>query len=103
MNTMAINAATTPLYGEEKNNTPEILSKRLSSLQKHIFDAPIIEMAQTDTRDFKQVTLSDLFGLEYSVDKTTGMIDVRSKYYDEAYEEFDKQLRRGGGAFLSVS
>lgn len=103
MNTMAINAATTPLYGEEKNNTPEILSKRLSSLQKHIFDAPIIEMAQTDTRDFKQVTLSDLFGLEYSVDKTTGMIDVRSKYYDEAYEEFEKQLRRGGGAFLSVS
>ena len=103
MNTMAINAATTPLYGEERNNTPEILSKRLSSLQKNIFDAPIIEMAQTETKGLKQVTLSDLFGLEYSVDKSTGMIDVRSKYYDEAYEEFEKQLRRSGGAFLSVS
>lgn len=103
MNTMAINAATTPLYGEERNNTPEILLKRLSSLQKNIFDAPIIEMAQTDTKGLKQVTLSELFGLEYSVDKSTGMIDVRSKYYDEAYEEFEKQLRRSGGAFLSIS
>lgn len=100
-NTMTINAINTPLINESGNEF-EIKANRLKVLQEKIFDVPIIEMATTKNSELKKVSLSQLFGLQYSIDEKTGNVNVRSRFYDEAYQDFQKQFQRGAG-FANVS
>lgn len=102
MNTMVANAVNTPLVNEKTGASRfEIQAERLRVLQREIFDAPI-QMAASEDRKFKNITLSQLFGLKYNYDDSTGRISVRSTFYDEAAKEYNEQLKRGG-KFLNIS
>lgn len=102
MNTMVTNAVNTPLVNEKAGASRfEIQAERLRVLQREIFDAPI-QMAASEDRKFKNITLSQLFGLKYNYDESTGRISVRSTFYDEAAKEYNEQLKRGG-KFLNIS
>lgn len=94
MNTMTINAINTPLAGESQVKDSASMTRRLKSLQENIFDAPIFKMATTDNK-MVDMSLSQLFGLEYGVNQKTGTVEVRSRFYDEAEKEFSRQINRG--------